>query len=287
MSEVTPPTRARHVGVTVAISLVLVSALIFAGAIVWAGGIEGALELVGLRPAPSDVSSQSQEPAAEPTEPAGETPAPVETSEPTATTEPSDEEPADEEPDDSVTTSDAGAQATFPVSTAQAAMYREQLQSQVQILKLVNGEISSVAIGTATSTSTRSSIPLTVSYKSGSSLSGTMVLSSSDGLWYFSSITAGGGSATPAKPRTVDSGVVSTIIQQQALSSSQQLMRDGLVNGGFKTARVDGVVQGSGTATVNVTLLGGTLDRKAARFVLISKIDGGNKYWFLTRFELK
>jgi len=177
--------------------------------------------------------------------------------------------------------------AAFPVGSAQAAMYREQLQSQTQIGRLADNKIRSIAIGTAVTAGNRSQIPLTVTYRAGGSVSGTMQLASQEGLWYFLSITAAGGRDMGPRPRTVDSGVVNTIATQQGTAANQRLIREGLLQGGFRTARVDGVSKGAGSATVNVTLLGGTLDRQAARFVLISKEDSGRKYWFITRFELK
>jgi len=216
-----------------------------------------------------DVESPAEEPTVtpgiEPTPSVDATPAP----------------PAEEDPPA------VGAAAVFPIGAAQTAMYREQLQSQVQIGRLVDNKIRSLAIGTPVTTDTRSRIPVTVAYRTGGSLSGTMELARHDGLWYFLSLTAAGGQDAGPRPRTIDSGVVRTIASQQATSENQRLIREGLIQGGFKTARVDGVSKGAGSATVHVTLLGGTLDRQAARFVLISKEDSGRKYWFITRFELK
>ncbi|MBU4556123.1 MAG: hypothetical protein KJ747_04565 [Actinobacteria bacterium] len=275
--------------VLLATVLVVVTVAVFAGAVVWAGGVDAVAELLGLDlggatvvandPGTAKPATGSEEPSVASSGSADATAS--------ADTTVVASGSGDGDADDPKPSSGPGASASIPISSAQAAMYREQLQSQAQIIKLVDGEITSVGIGTSSSTTSRANIPLSVSYKTSSAVSGTMVLANTDGLWYFSSISAGGGSAAVAKPRTVDSGVVNTITQQQADPDCQALIEEGLIEGGFKSARVDGVSKGAGTATVNVTLQGGTLDRKAARFVLISKTDSGNKYWFLTRFELK
>lgn len=292
MPDLNPNAKTRSHGVAIALTLVLIAVAAFAAAIVWAGGIEEAAKLVGLdlggvtiagdggiavnKPADGDSDDAT-------TTPGGST---------TATTSvPATSTPVvgagDGDADDADGVSGPPPGASIPISTAQAKLYREQLQSQAQIIRLVDGEVSSIGIGTPSASASLASIPLSVSYKTSSPVSGTMTLVNTDGLWYFSSISAGGGNAAVAKPQSVDSGVVSTITQQQADAGCQALIEEGLVEGGFKTARVDGVSKGAGTATVNVTLQGGTLDRKSARFVLISKTDSGKKYWFLTRFELK
>lgn len=284
-----PESRARTTRSTIAVSLlmVLITGAAFAGAVVWAGGIDAVLEMVGIQ-------AENPEPTAgpAPSVPGAYDPADKEepsTVEPTAT--PSAEESAtdvaEESPDVPSTPSGTSAQAVFPVSSAQAAMYREQLQSQGQLLRLVNGEVASVALGTTSVSASRATVPLTVAYRDGTSVSGSMSLSNSDGLWYFAAIGTGSPPTEITRPRAVDSGVVRVIAEQQGSAANQDLMRRGIIENGFAKARVDGVTSGAGTATVNVTLLGGSLDRKAARFVLISKEDSGTKYWFLTRFELK
>lgn len=289
MADLNHNAKTRSHGVLLALTLVLIAVAAFAGAIVWAGGIDAVTELMGLDFGTGVVANDPG-----PTIKPGDGDSDDATSTPGASTDATGSAPAttsvgagDGDADDADGVSGPAPGASIPISSAQAAMYREQLQSQEQIVRLVDGEVSSVAIGSPAASASRANIPLSVSYKSSSPVSGTMTLLNTDGLWYFSSISAGGGSAAVAKPRTVDSGVVNTITRQQADPDCQLLMEEGLVEGGFRSARVDGVSKGAGTATVNVTLQGGSLDRKAARFVLISKTENGKKYWFLTRFELK
>ncbi|MDZ4177755.1 MAG: hypothetical protein U1E29_00765 [Coriobacteriia bacterium] len=280
--------------VRLAVLLTVFALALFAGAIVWAGGIDGVAELLGLRE-PEAVDGIVRNPEI----PA--TPGTDVSEEPAATDEASEEEteavdPAGDVPTDApaggaapqTTSGTSSSAAASAPSAAHAAMYREQLQSQTQLTKLANGEISQLTLGSASTSGTRSSVPVTVSYKSGGSVSGTMVLARIDSMWYFNSISGSGGQPAGTTPkRNINSSVVRTIVDQQATAANQDLITRGLVQGGFKSARVDGVTKGASTATVNLTLQGGTLDRRAARFVMISENDAGRKHWFVTRFELK
>ncbi len=271
-------------GVVVGLILVLLSAAALAVTVTWVGGVDEVARILGIADQPVVDAVSDPKPQQDPVTPADEST--TTPSEPTTTQVSPDSTPT---PTPSIPPADgtAEAAAVFPISSAQAAMYREQLKSQSQINRLVNGDIASFAIGSASVSSDRATVPLTVRYRSGGSLSGSMTLGRSDGFWHFLRISAAGGTESTPRPRTVDSGVVRTISQQQATAANQDLIDRGLLKGGFKTARVDGVTRGSGTQTVHVTLLGGTLDREAARFILVSKDEGGRKYWFITRFELK
>ncbi len=287
MSETATDGGTQSKSVRLAVLLVVMAVVVLAGAVVWAGGIDGVADLLGFgdRDTVAQIPPKPEIPAAD----LAEEPVPSEdeaSAEGTETVEPTEEDQTGTSPQ-TASTGAALAAATAPTA-AQTAMYREQLQSQVQLAKLAGGEISQLAIGKASTTPSHSSIPVTVSYKQGGSLSGTMALARTDGKWFFNSITASGRTPSGATPkRTIDAGVIRTIVDQQATAANQDLITRGLVQGGFATARVDGVTRGAGTATVNVTLQGGSLDRRAARFVMISKDDSGTKNWFVTRFELK
>lgn len=267
-----------------AIGVLVVSLTLFWVALLAVGGVDEFMRILGVTEDPVTVQPEPEPPAVPDPgveEKPAEEPTVTPGIEPTPGVDVTPPPPAEEDPPP------VRAAAAFPIGAAQAAMYREQLQSQVQIGRLADNKISSLAIGTAVTTDTRSRIPVTVTYRAGGSLSGTIELARHDGLWYFLSLTAAGGRDVGPRPRTVDSSVVRTIASQQATDENQRLIREGLIQGGFKTARVDGVSKGAGSATVHVTLLDGALDRQAARFILISREDSGRKYWFITRFELK
>jgi hypothetical protein len=57
-----------------------------------------------------------------------------------------------------------------------------------------------------------------------------------------------------------------------------------ILDGGYKTVTVNGVSGGSGTASVNISLSGGTAPRAAGTITCVSKDIGGVKHWFITSF---
>ena len=253
--------------VGLAAGLVVVTALLFAGAVFAAGGIQGVMEILGLSP-PEQAEVVDM----------GEVPPRPELA---------DEESSEDAENEDGSDADVLATAAGAVPTeAREAMYREQLQSQTQIKKLVNDEVAEISFGTAVTAPSEAEIPLTVTYRSGDKLSGTLVLANSEGLWLFSSLTAD--ENTPViDSAEYDTYLVDTIVEQQATASNQTLVTTGLINGGFERARVDGVTEGAGTVTIELTLLGGELNDQAARFVCIKDDQNGTARWFLTRFELR
>ncbi|MHB9003859.1 MAG: hypothetical protein ACYC6C_07300 [Coriobacteriia bacterium] len=283
--------RRKRKGVLFALLLTLIALGVVAGAVVWAGGIEGVSEILGLGggenvavvPGTRTPRSPDQEPSDTP--PTGSTETTPSAEETVVAEAPGAVDPADTDGSSS-TDGDVTSQGTFPTSAAAAAMYREQLHSQWGLTELAENKWASFSMGIPTVSTTKVVVPIGVKSRSGGTTNASMTISNSDGLWYFSSF-AGIDDASQQPVRTLDPGVVATLSNQQATSSNQELIRKGIVEHGFTTCRVDGVARGSGTATVNVTLLGGSLDRRAARFVMITKDEGGKKYWFVTRFELK
>lgn len=172
------------------------------------------------------------------------------------------------------------AAATPPTADQQSRMYWEQVASQEQIGKLVRGEISTFTLGTVNRSGSTASVPVTVSYKTGGSISGTMVLRDYSGTWYFSSITRNGQTAsTPSG--SGDSGVVATIVSQQA---ANQAIPTGIISGGYKKVTVNSTSTGSGTATLGITLSGGSAAPTSGTITCVSKTIGGVKHWFITSF---
>ncbi|TDB39804.1 MAG: hypothetical protein D9V44_02330 [Actinobacteria bacterium] len=170
---------------------------------------------------------------------------------------------------------------TPPTADQSARMYWEQVASQEQITKLVNGEVASVSFGAVSKSGTTANVPITVSYKAGGSLSGTMVLRNYSGVWYFSSIARNGNSLSVTTGKAADLGIVSTIVSNQA---ANQAIVVGIVNGTYKKCTVNSVSGGSGTATVNITVGGGTAPATAGSIVAVSKTISGTKTWFITSF---
>jgi len=179
---------------------------------------------------------------------------------------------------------DTGTAATPPTTDQAARMYWEQVASQEQIGRLVNGEVSAVNIGTVTKSGSTASVRITVTYKAGGSLSGTMVLRNYSGVWYFSSIARDGSSLAANTSRPGDPGIVATIVSQQAANQSIPL---GIINGGYKTITVASTNKGSGTATIGITLSGGTSAKTAGTITCVSKTINGEKLWFVSSFAKK
>lgn len=171
--------------------------------------------------------------------------------------------------------------ATPPTGDQKSRMYWEQVASQEQIGKLVRGEISSFTLGTVNRSGSTASVPVTVSYKAGGSISGTMVLRDYSGTWYFSSITRNGHTAsTPSG--SGDTSVIAAIVTQQA---ANQDIPTGIISGGYKKVTVNSTSMGSGTATLNITLSGGSASPTSGTITCVSKTIGGVKHWFITSFS--
>ncbi|MBN2848392.1 MAG: hypothetical protein JXP72_08085 [Coriobacteriia bacterium] len=249
--------------------LVLVGAL--GGTFVAVGGVDMVANLIAgdssadeiVAPVPSETpATTTEEPAEEPAE------EPVEAEA---------EEPA--ETDEGDTSSAAVPVAAPPTGDQQYRMYAEQVASQEQIGRLVRGEISSLSLGAVTMSGSTASVRVTANSSSGS-VSGTMVLRDYNGVWYFSSITRDGNSGATPTPEG-SSGVISAIITAQA---NNQAIPTGIINGGYKTLTVNGVSGGSGTASIQISLSGGSAPRTAGTITCVSKDIGGVKHWFITSF---
>ncbi len=166
-------------------------------------------------------------------------------------------------------------------------MYREQLQSQANIIRLVNNEVESLTFGAADESADSAAIPVTAKFRSGSTVSGSMTLRNYDDLWYFFSLTSADGGTEAPPSSGVDSSVVSVITKQQASAENQEMITNGLLGGGYTVARVTGVEKGSGTATVKVALSGGSEAESQGEFLCIQKKDGSDTYWFIAKFSAK
>lgn len=197
--------------------------------------------------------------------------------EPTESDEPTD---TAEEPADTSTSNVTQPTVVPPTGDQLSRMFWEQVGSQEQIGKLVRGEISSFSLGGVTNNGTTASIGVSAIYKAGGSLGGTMVLRNYSGVWYFSSISSGGGTTVKSIP--ADTGITATIVNQ---TPSNQDIPLAIIDGGYTTCSVTSVSGGSGTATVNITLSGGTSARASGQIVCVSKTIGGTKYWFITSFR--
>ena len=167
-------------------------------------------------------------------------------------------------------------------------MFSEQVASHEALAHLVDGQIVSFQTGEASVAEASATVPLTATFKDGSTVSGDLSLKRFGDTWYFFALTGSGNQETGAStPSTVgfDEKIVETITQQQAQVGTQELLTKGLVDGGYRSVKVDGVTMGPRTATVDVSMSGGTEPATKGRLVCISKTDGATTYWFVARFE--
>jgi hypothetical protein len=170
---------------------------------------------------------------------------------------------------------------------AQQRMFTEQAESREPLTALVEGRISSLKSDVAQRDESSAAIPVTAYFDDGSKLSSFLHLKRFGDSWYFFSLSGTDEDESKEKfaSKAFDSGVVSTITQQQALPGTQEVLTAGVLDGGYRSVTIDGVTMGARTATVDVTMSGGTEPESKGRFVCISKTDGATTYWFVARFE--
>jgi len=248
--------------------LVVVLALAaFVGAIIYAGGFGQVLTLTGLDDAFSGLFNSSGSASVTATAGAATTP-------PASTT---------------TTTSGSGGAAASELGIPDEAleqMYKEQLQSQENLKRLVDGEVTTLELGTADVSGDTAYVPVTVSFTDGTRLSGQLHLERFSGKWYFYSIRANATRSDDVSyPDGIDEDVVSTIVEQQATDASQDYINRAILQGGFDSGQISAVKKGSGTAKVELTLSGGPMDQEKSQFVLVRKVAEGSTYWFVARVE--
>ncbi len=241
----------RSGSVVIWLVVLVLAAGAFAAAVVWAGGIGAALDLVGLGSG-SGLSSVATPASGASTTTSGSA-APTDT-------------------------------ATLPEDAAKD-MYREQVQSQANIGRLVNNEVSLLSLGEAKTRKGEAIVPVTVTFRDGGRVSGKMVLKQYDGMWYFFRITDDENAEDLTVPENADLSVVSVIVEQQATPESQDMIVNGILDGGFTEAKVVEVVDGSGTATVKLELSGGTDEPVQGEILCVEKEENGTDYWFVTKFS--
>lgn len=253
------PARKRTTSLWVWALVLVVAVAALTGAVWWVGGPDAALKAVGLNGfsfpqfgLPSFSGQSPQAPGGQPVSPSAVT---------TATSLPPE---------------------------AQDRMFTEQVESRAQLSDLVAGRIASFSVATSTATEDSASVPITAAYSDGSVRHGTIHLARFGKTWYFFSLSAGSVDAESGEttsPAGFDASVVSAITEQQALPATQELISSGLLGGGFTQAKVDTTSMGERTATVDLTLSGGTQPDAKARLVCVSKTDTGIVYWFVAKFE--
>jgi hypothetical protein len=240
--------KSRMIGALVALLLVAVVAGVFA----LTGGIDKVGDLIA---GTSDAEEPADQPADEPAE-----------------------EPAEESAEETPGVTSDGVE---PTIDQQNLMYAEQVWSQEQIRNLVADKIASFMLEDVTTSGSTASVRVTAAYRSGPDVSGTMVLRDFGGTWYFQSITRDGHEAITPSVKG-DSGVLAAIMTAQR---DNQDIPKAIVDGSYTTLSVDGVTQGSGTASIEISLAGAAVPPATGTITCISKDIGGVTHWFITSFS--
>ncbi|MBE0416980.1 MAG: hypothetical protein IBX63_04375 [Coriobacteriia bacterium] len=161
---------------------------------------------------------------------------------------------------------------------AQQLMYWEQVDSQEQIIRLIEGKIDRFTL----------SGPLVgpddakLKVETSEGVSGEVVLRNYEGAWFFTKITREGNVSRGPAGRTADTGIVETIVKEQA--ASQDVVAS-FVDGGYATVEVVGITSGLGTVTIDVEFAGGTKPARSGQIVALSKEIRGTTHWFLAQFK--
>lgn len=179
-------------------------------------------------------------------------------------------------------------------------VYAEQLESQANIQKLVDGDVVRFDLGKVKVEGDKATIPVTATFKDKTKGPGTMELDRKGGKWYLAwiagdptgnrkgladTVSRGVDENSPEhlaqiEAVTVDEAVVSTMLQQQA---ANQDVISAIVDGTYTSFTCDGVTPGPGTASIDVTFSGPAKASMKGRALCISKDIDGTK-WFLTSF---
>ncbi|MRS11512.1 MAG: hypothetical protein EG823_00350 [Actinobacteria bacterium] len=171
---------------------------------------------------------------------------------------------------------------TLPPADAQEVMYWEQFASNGTITELVENKFGSFELNQIATTGDKADIRVKGTYRDGTTLSGWMLLRQYDEAWYFTMITRDGNPTTTPVSGTPDAAVTKAIVERQA--ANQEVLK-AILDGGYKVIAIDDVTTGAGTATVEVTLAGGSDGEAKGKITCISKEIGGVTHWFITGFS--
>jgi hypothetical protein len=181
-------------------------------------------------------------------------------------------------------TSTAGASSALPaVSDAmRGSLFYEQISSQASITDLVNSEFTALTVDSVSTTADSATLRVTATHKQLSAYRGTLVFVRSGDMWLFKSISRDGVTGVLPTHPAVDSAIVDAVIQQHVVN--QAVLKD-LFAGGYKTLTATGIQKGPNTATIQVTMSGGTKPDRKGDVLLICKNLEGTTYWFITAFR--
>jgi hypothetical protein len=184
-------------------------------------------------------------------------------------------------------------------------MYVEQLESTDVLGRVAAGSLKSLSVQKVAVKADAAKIDLVARFADSTSASGRMSLVRSGGKWYLFSLTgmrsgdkagdsgsvAGFTEEEPERSvedeassigiRTFDSGVIATLVSQQA--ARQETIKQVLA-GKYDTLAFDAPKNGVGTVTIPVRLSGSNAEPLETDVILITKMIDGKSRTFMTKF---
>lgn len=165
---------------------------------------------------------------------------------------------------------------------ARSRMFYEQIASRQTIAELAAGKFARFDLGKPVLSGADARIPVTATYGSGGSFSGTLLLKKYENAWYFAAIARDGNSLSVVKRNVaLDLAVVDTVVSDQR--DNQKLIGE-IVAGTYDGLTLGSPQAGAGTTQIPITMQSSS-GPEAGRIVLISKKIGKTTYWFITSFK--
>jgi hypothetical protein len=185
-------------------------------------------------------------------------------------------------------------------------MYVEQIQSQVNLGKMADGEITRFRVVSVKSSKTGAAVFVTAYFADGTEAPGVMQLVKREGVWYFMSFTGLrrgelSGSADTVQDGTIeegrqsdavvvqesgitvfDYGVINTFLAEQV---ANQTLITAVIDGAFTELGLGRPVDYVGTTSVPCEFSGKGTQRTAGTAVLIDKTVDSQNLTFLTSFR--
>lgn len=177
-------------------------------------------------------------------------------------------------------------------------LWQEQIDSQANIKRLVEGDITRIVIDDVAQGSDVATLSITAEFEDGTSAPGHMGMRKFGDVWYFEYVTgmrqgetgglADDTSAGTGEPPTgalpeladVDIPLLNTILQQQASSAA---VLEEYATGVVADVRIDEVVPGTGNTTLKL-VMNEDHEQGYGEIVVVSKEIDGEPTWFIARF---
>lgn len=166
-------------------------------------------------------------------------------------------------------------------------LWQEQVDSQVMIGRLINGDFESMRVTRVESSSAEATLTLEIKLREGPRAKGVLGLRRFEDAWFvaFATLERNGRTPRPSGPlpdvSEVDMAVLNTMFEQQYGGAS---VIEEYLNGGVKELTFEKPQRGPNTVTIDAAMheVHGT---GYAQVVAVEHSISGKPYWFLVRFK--